>query len=95
MLPTLRDGTPLCHLKQFAKEPLAWPKLWKHHGAKEQTDRINRVANERKENFLKNYGGIIGLEWFFPKCLKHLKMPRAFMQRRKSGSKLGIGWYGS
>src|SRR5262245_1854150 len=25
MLPTLRDGTPLCQLKRFAKEPLAWP----------------------------------------------------------------------
>src|SRR4051794_35865314 len=23
MLPTLRDGTPLCQLKRFAKEPLA------------------------------------------------------------------------
>ena len=73
MLPTLRDRTPLCQLKQFAKEPLAWPKLWKHHGAKEQTDRINRVANERKEDFLKNYGGIIGLEWFFPKVLETLE----------------------
>jgi L-ribulokinase len=73
MLPTSRDGTPLCQLKRFAKEPLAWPKLWKHHGAKEQTDRINRIANERKENFLKNYGGIIGLEWFFPKVLETLE----------------------
>jgi L-ribulokinase len=73
MLPTLRDETPLCQLKQFAKEPLAWPKLWKHHGAKTQTDRINQVANERKEDFLKNYGGIIGLEWFFPKVLETLE----------------------
>src|SRR3954451_15210545 len=73
MLPTLRDGTPLCQLKDFAKQPLAWPKLWKHHGAKEQTDRINRVANERKEDFLRNYGGIIGLEWFFPKVLETLE----------------------
>jgi L-ribulokinase len=73
MLPTSRDGTPLCQQKQFAKEPLAWPKLWKHHGAEAQTDRINRVANERKETFLKNYGGIIGLEWFFPKVLETLE----------------------
>src|SRR3954452_15013801 len=33
MLPTLRDGTPLCLTSRFAGEPLAWPKLWKHHGA--------------------------------------------------------------
>src|SRR5215471_1938965 len=32
MLPAKADGTPLCLLPEFAKEPLAWPKLWKHHG---------------------------------------------------------------
>src|SRR5580692_7939771 len=40
MLPALRDGTPLCLLERFARQPLAWPKLWKHHGAQSQTDRI-------------------------------------------------------
>src|ERR1044072_290003 len=49
MLPALRDGTPLCLVERFAREPLAWPKLWKHHGAQAQTDRINQVARERNE----------------------------------------------
>ena len=79
MLPVKRDGTPLCLLKQFAAEPLAWPKLWKHHGAQVQTDRINAVARERGESFLQRYGGIIGLEWFFPKMLETLELaPRAY-----------------
>ena len=79
MLPTKRDGTPLCLLKPFANEPLAWPKLWKHHGALAQTDRINTVARERGERFLKRYGGIIGLEWFFPKMLETLELaPHAY-----------------
>ena len=52
MLPTLRDGTPLCQLKQFAKEPLAWPKLWKHHGGK-SADGSHQSGGERAENFLK------------------------------------------
>lgn len=73
MLPTLSDGTPLCLLKELAEEPLAWPKLWKHHGAKRQTDLINKVAKRRKEKFLQRYGGIIGLEWFFPKILETLE----------------------
>jgi L-ribulokinase len=74
-----RDGTPLCLLKRFAAEPLAWPKLWKHHGAQAQTDRINEVARERGESFLARYGGIIGLEWFFPKMLETLEgAPRAY-----------------
>lgn len=72
MLPALRDGTPLCQLDRFKREPYAWPKLWKHHGAHDQTRRINAVARERKEPWLDRYGGIIGLEWFFPKVLETL-----------------------
>ena len=73
MLPALRDGTPLCWLERFKKIPLAWAKLWKHHGAKLETDRINEVARERKEAWLARYGGTIGVEWFFPKVLETLK----------------------
>jgi L-ribulokinase len=73
MLPTLTDGTPLCLVPKYSKRPLAWPKLWKHHGAVTQTERINAVARERNEPFLKRYGGIIGLEWFFPKVLETLE----------------------
>ncbi len=79
MLPALRDGTPLCCGPKWASEPLAWPKLWKHHGAQTQTDRINAVARERKEKFLARYGGSIGLEWLFPKMLETLeRAPKAF-----------------
>jgi len=70
VLPALADGTPLCRLPRFAREPHAWPKLWKHHGAKSQTDRMNIVARDRDESFLRRYGDIIGLEWFFPKILE-------------------------
>jgi L-ribulokinase len=72
MLPALIDGTPLCLLDQFGTEPLAWPKLWKHHGAKAETDRINEVARARSEPWLARYGGVIGIEWFFPKILETL-----------------------
>lgn len=79
MLPTKADGTPLCQLKDFEDEPLAWPKLWKHHGAQKQTDRINEVARARDESFLDRYGGTIGLEWFFPKMLETLdNAPKAY-----------------
>lgn len=73
MLPSRRDGTPLCCLDEFATHEFAWPKLWKHHGAKSQTDRINQVARERQESWLARYGGVIGLEWFFPKMLETLE----------------------
>jgi len=76
MLPCLADGTPLCLVEKFQTRPLAWPKLWKHHGAKAETDRINAVAAERKEPWLARYGGIVGLEWFFPKILETLNHDR-------------------
>jgi L-ribulokinase len=72
MLPAVADGTPLCLLEQFKSVPLAWPKLWKHHAAKDETDRINKIARDRNEAWLKYYGGIVGLEWFFPKVLETL-----------------------
>src|SRR5947209_18728420 len=31
ILPTGRDGTPLCQLDEFRARPHAYPKLWKHH----------------------------------------------------------------
>jgi L-ribulokinase len=72
MLPCLADGAPLCLTERFAGEPLAWPKLWKHHGAAAQTDLMNQVARVRREPWLDRYGGAIGLEWFFPKVLETL-----------------------
>lgn len=72
MLPAQRDGTPLCLVDRFARQKYAWPKLWKHHGAVRQTERINAVARRRRERWLQRYGGVIGLEWFFPKILETL-----------------------
>lgn len=72
MMPALADGTPLCKAGKWASVPLAWPKLWKHHGAKRAVDRINAVARERNDAFLPRYGGTIGIEWFFPKVLETL-----------------------
>ena len=66
------------------RDPLAWPKLWKHHGARTQADRINEVARERGEAFLERYGGTIGLEWFFPKVLETLEgAPHVYRRRRR------------
>ena len=74
MLPTKADGTPICELDFFANVPLAWPKLWKHHGAINQTERMNQIAVQRGERFLETYGGTIGLEWFFPKMLETIEL---------------------
>jgi L-ribulokinase len=72
MLPTLADGTPLCVVPELRAEPHAWVKLWKHHAAQPEADRINEVATERGEPWLPHYGGKISSEWFFSKALQIL-----------------------
>ena len=72
MLPTLADGTPLCLLEDLRSNPHAWVKLWKHHAAQPEADRINQVAAERGEAWLPRYGGKISSEWFFAKALQIL-----------------------
>jgi L-ribulokinase len=70
MLPTTSDGTPLCFLPEYRGRPHAWVKLWKHHAAQPEADRINEVARLRGESWLPLYGGKISSEWFFSKALQ-------------------------
>jgi L-ribulokinase len=72
-LPVLADGTPLCQLPELADRPHAYPKLWKHHAAQRQADRINALAEERGEPWLARYGGRISSEWEFAKALQVLE----------------------
>jgi len=73
VLPALADGTPLCQLPELAGRPHAYPKLWKHHAAQPQADRINALARERHEPWLGRYGGKISSEWQFAKALQLLE----------------------
>jgi L-ribulokinase len=73
MVPTTSGGTPLCELPRFSGEPHAYVKLWKHHAAQPQADRINAVARERQEKWLPRYGGLISSEWEFAKALQILE----------------------
>jgi L-ribulokinase len=69
-LPTQSDGTPLCFLPNFRKHPHAWVKLWKHHAAQPEANRINEIGRERNEEFIRIYGGKYSSEWFFSKLLQ-------------------------
>jgi len=70
MLPVKADGTPLCVLPEFRAKPHAWVKLWKHHAAQPEADKINETARARGEGWLNRYGGKISSEWFFSKALQ-------------------------
>jgi len=72
MLPVKEDGTPLCKMEQFSSEPNAWVKLWKHHAAQDEANRLNDIAGKRGEKFLSRYGGKISSEWMVPKIWQTL-----------------------
>ncbi|HEX8869464.1 MAG TPA: ribulokinase, partial [Lentzea sp.] len=73
MVPVTADGTPLCELPEFAENPHAYVKLWRHHAAQPQADRINELARRRGEPWLPRYGGLISSEWEFAKGLQVLE----------------------
>ena len=73
MLPTLADGTPLSSLNKWRNNPHAWVKLWKHHAAQPEANRINEVGLRRKEDFINAYGGKYSSEWFFAKLLETVR----------------------
>ena len=68
ILPSLRDGTPLCFLPQYRSRPHAWVKLWKHHAAQPEANQLNEIAAREGYDFLPRYGGKISSEWFVPKA---------------------------
>jgi L-ribulokinase len=73
VLPVSESGVPLCERPGFGDRPHAYPKLWKHHAAQGQADRINALAAERGEPWLRRYGGAISAEWQFAKALQVLE----------------------
>ena len=73
VLPATTDGAPLCTLDVWRGRPHAWAKLWKHHAAQPQADRVNELASVRGKPWLPRYGGKISSEWLIPKALQTLE----------------------
>jgi L-ribulokinase len=67
VLPIDKYGTPLCFQPELSSNPHSYVKLWKHHAAQDEANRLNEIAEERGEKFLARYGGKISSEWMIPK----------------------------
>jgi L-ribulokinase len=67
MLAVDKEGTPLCFYPEYQSNPHAYVKLWKHHAAQDEANKLNQIAEERGEDFLQRYGEKISSEWLFPK----------------------------
>ena len=81
ILPVDAQGTPLCERAEYAENPHAYVKLWKHHAAQAEADEINALAEAREEKWLPHYGGKLSSEWMLPKVLEILrKAPEVYAQ---------------
>ncbi|GAA0854852.1 ribulokinase [Bifidobacterium pullorum subsp. gallinarum] len=81
MLPVDELGEPLCFHPELADQPHSWVKLWKHHAAQPEADKINAIAAERGESFLPRYGGKISSEWMMAKVWQILDEAPAIYER--------------
>ncbi|MCT1578985.1 ribulokinase [Oceanobacillus kimchii] len=67
ILPVDQHGEPLMFNAKWKQNPNSWVKLWKHHAAQDKANRINEIAEQRREKFLPRYGGKISSEWMIAK----------------------------
>ncbi|NQX69837.1 ribulokinase [Paenibacillus alba] len=68
MLPVDATGNPLCNQEAYRDEPHAYVKLWKHHAAQDEANRINEMAEIMGESWLSRYGGRTSSEWMVAKA---------------------------
>ena len=79
MMPIDAKGTPLCLKPEWRSNPYAWVKIWKHHAAQPEANRLNEIARDRGETWLSRYGGKISSEWLVPKIWETLnKAPEVY-----------------
>ena len=79
LIPVDKEGWPLCLKPEFEHNPHAWTKLWKHHGAQEEANKLTELAKARNEKFLSRYGGKFSSEWMLPKIWEILnKAPEIY-----------------
>ena len=67
LVPVTLGGTPLCLLPKWRDNPHAWVKLWKHHAAQPQADRISDCAAAAGQAWLKIMAAGSPVNGFSPK----------------------------
>ncbi|WP_147534332.1 ribulokinase [Bacillus marasmi] len=70
LIPVDETLKPLCLHKEWQDNHHTWLKLWKHHHTKSQTEKIYKLATQRKEKWMRRLGYNISEEWALPKMLE-------------------------
>ncbi|MBP1969301.1 L-ribulokinase [Virgibacillus natechei] len=81
MLPIDENGKPLSNDPELKDNPHSWVKLWKHHAAQDEANKINEIAEQRGEDFLPRYGGKLSSEWMIAKIWQILNEAPAIYEK--------------
>lgn len=73
VLPVDTNGIPLCMIEKFRNRRNAYVKLWKHHGAQEQSDKINLLLKQWNMQDNPRFGGKVSPELMAPKVMEMLQ----------------------
>ena len=87
VLPLDERGDPMCWLDDYRWEPHAYIKLWKHHGAQKQADRVALCAAE--EPWFDRYGHQVSCEWMLPKIMETLECNEALYRHTARFAEVG------
>ena len=79
MLPLDKDMRPLS--ETHPSNPHAYVKLWKHHAAQAQADRMTKAALMSETGLLDNYGGKVSAEWTIPKIVQMIEEDQALYDK--------------
>ncbi len=72
-MPVGKNGVPLCFDPRFESNPHAYIKLWKHHAAQWEAERLTELMREHDPELLARVGGKLSPEAFFPKVWQILR----------------------
>lgn len=90
MVPSLNDGTVVCELDGFASEPMAYIKLWKHSAALPQSERVQRLYDEKGMfQSLRRYADVCNCQFAIPKLLETWEKAPAVFERAERFCDLG------
>lgn len=90
MVPCDKNANVMCEHDKYASEPMAYIKLWKHHAAVPQSDKLQE-AHEKTGGFpvVARYGGKFNCEWALPKLLETYEKAPEFFEKTYKFCDLG------
>lgn len=70
VIPVDEAMQPICFNPAFASHPHAWPKMWKHHAACAQAEKLTAISREQQRPYLDWYGGAVSAECLISKVVE-------------------------